>query len=109
MRIIDADEIMKALSIFNDRENGNRHFLYGIETAKELIEDAPTIGGWISVEDRLPEDGVWVLVWEKQGFAYSDKLVSGVWQIGANNGAIITHWMPLPEGPEEMNGDAAKR
>lgn len=42
MRLIDADEIMKALSIFNDTTNGNSHFLNGIETAKELIEDAPT-------------------------------------------------------------------
>lgn len=42
-RWIDADEIMKALSIFNDTTNGNSHFLNGIETAKELIEDAPTV------------------------------------------------------------------
>lgn len=42
MRLIDADEIMKALSIFNDTTNGNIHFLNGIETAKELIEDSPT-------------------------------------------------------------------
>ena len=42
MRLIDADEIMKALSIFNDTTNGNSHFLNGIKTAKELIEDAPT-------------------------------------------------------------------
>lgn len=41
-RLIDADEIMKALSIFNDTTNGNSHFLNGIETAKELIDDAPT-------------------------------------------------------------------
>ena len=43
MRLIDADEIMRALSIFNDTTNGNSHFLNGIETAKELIEDAPTV------------------------------------------------------------------
>lgn len=42
MRLIDADEIMKALSIFNDTTNGNSHFLNGIETAKEVIEAAPT-------------------------------------------------------------------
>jgi len=29
MRLIDADEIMRALSIFNDTENGNSHFLMG--------------------------------------------------------------------------------
>ena len=43
MRLIDGDEIMKALSIFNDTTNGNSHFINGIETAKELIEDAPTV------------------------------------------------------------------
>lgn len=59
---------------------------------------------WISVKDRLPEEGVQVLVWEKHGSAYAayvNKQVSGVWQIGDTNGAIITHWIPLPEGPEE--------
>lgn len=32
------DEALKALSIFNDREHGNEHFIYGIETAKEILE-----------------------------------------------------------------------
>lgn len=58
-------------------------------------------GGWTSVKEKPPEEKVWVLVWEKQGFAYADKLVNGVWQIGGNNGAIITHWQPLPEEPKE--------
>jgi hypothetical protein len=35
--------VISALSIFNDRENGNEHFLYGIETAKEIVENAPTV------------------------------------------------------------------
>ena len=43
MRAIDADYVLKALGIFNDRKNGNEHFIYGIETAKEIIEDTPTI------------------------------------------------------------------
>ena len=61
---------------------------------------------WISVKDRLPEEGVDVLVWETQGFAYCDMLKSGVWNIGADEGAIISHWMPLPEPPkgEKNNG-----
>ena len=63
-----------------------------------MIEITP---GWISVKDKLPEEGVYVLVWETQGFAYCDMLKSGVWNIGANNGAIISHWMPLPEPPKE--------
>lgn len=43
MRMIDADALIDALSIFNDKENGNAHFLNGIETAKEIITAAPTI------------------------------------------------------------------
>lgn len=42
-RLTDADAIMEALNIFNDKVNGNEHFLNGIETAKEIIDNAPTI------------------------------------------------------------------
>lgn len=43
MRLIDADALTKKLNIFNDRKHGNEHFLNGIETAKEIIENEPTI------------------------------------------------------------------
>ena len=43
MRLIDANYILEGLGHFNDRVNGDPHFLNGIETAKELIENAPTI------------------------------------------------------------------
>lgn len=56
MRLIDADEIMKALSIFNDTENGNSHFLNGIKTAKELIEDAPTMATFHVIDKRTGEE-----------------------------------------------------
>ena len=38
IRAKTIDEALKALSIFNDREHGNKHFFYGIETAKEILE-----------------------------------------------------------------------
>jgi hypothetical protein len=61
---------------------------------------------WISVEDRLPEDRYWVLVWHT-GFntakkaKYKDNgfpifVLDGY---GADYGEV-THWMPLPEPPE---------
>lgn len=56
MRLIDADEIMKALSIFNDIENGNSHFLNGIETAKELIESAHTIATIHVIDERTGKE-----------------------------------------------------
>lgn len=58
-RLIDADEIMKALSIFNDTTNGNSHFLNGIETAKELIEDAPTADPVLHAEWLYDRPGHW--------------------------------------------------
>jgi hypothetical protein len=59
---------------------------------------------WIPVTERLPEDGVDVLIANKKngtigiGWYWEDKLVF----IGDNNvhGAGITHWIPLPEGPK---------
>ena len=72
-----------------------------IGRAKDAIRRAIGSPQWISVKDRLPDEGKYVLVWESQGFAYCDEMICGIWNIGANNGAIITHWMPLPEPPKE--------
>ena len=41
--LIDKGALMEKLNVFNDRVHGNEHFLYGIETAKELLEDTPTV------------------------------------------------------------------
>lgn len=59
MRPIDANALTKKLNTFNDRMHGNEHFLNGIETAKEIIENEPTIDAephWIPCGERLPEN-----------------------------------------------------
>lgn len=46
MRLIDADAVLAALGIFHRHDNDNnnaRHFMNGIETAVEIIEDAPDV------------------------------------------------------------------
>lgn len=61
---------------------------------------------WVSVEERLPQDNVEVLVYSSLG----DDIQFGVWEegvfrsihdhlIGLNLG--ITHWMPIPTLPKE--------
>jgi hypothetical protein len=64
---------------------------------------------WISVEERLPEPNIEVLV------AFADDTVAGTSQwcrvkspdimgwLGPaeNKGKVITHWMPLPPNPEQ--------
>ena len=51
MRTIDADALKEDLT----------RFYAGEVTARDLIDEQPTIGGWINVKDRLPEAGKHVL------------------------------------------------
>ena len=54
---------------------------------------------WISVKDRLPEDGVQVLACTKHGKAFSAHCEKGKWRV--SHSVTVTHWMPLPEPPKE--------
>ena len=92
-----------------DKEHGSKDFIYGIETVLEYAENLQTtdiVQEWISVKDRLPEDGIRVLA------AHDD----GVVRIGICRGyfpavvskkhtktfgiAEVTHWMQLPAPPK---------
>ena len=76
------------------------------------IEDAlqARIPQWISVKDRLPEDGTRVMAYVNgwHEVAWHRKSIRE-WQfrdeIAFNNETntygLVTHWMPLPELPEE--------
>ena len=59
---------------------------------------------WISVDDRLPKEGLRVLVWLK-GDNYTsidtDRLSLKKW---VRWGRYVTHWMPLPEAPKMKGG-----
>lgn len=63
-------------------------------------------GKWISVEDRLPEPGVIVLVYSKLGYTYFSHrlyyhLEGRPFAIEYSGGWEITHWMPMPLPPKE--------
>lgn len=75
-----------------------------LEYINELEARAPR---WISVKERLPEEGVWVLTRDRYGnirnrslFVFSDET-----KVFRPDGLFpdkhITHWMPLPEATEE--------
>lgn len=57
---------------------------------------------WISVKDRLPEGDVRVLVIlnskRSDTEMDTDRMHAGEWVRWGND---VTHWMPLPEPPEE--------
>lgn len=77
---------------------------------------------WISVKDRLPEEGVRVLAVKKlkdgrrdlalascipeykhHNYTTGEDIVEPYWVCGGNNN--ITHWAPLPELPEVDKND----
>ena len=49
--LVCRERLIVALSIFNDRKNGNEYFLRGIETAKEIVKSAP-------IEDCVPLNAI---------------------------------------------------
>ena len=58
---------------------------------------------WISVEERLPKRFSRVLVWGEEEGAVGEAEYDGEnfkW-VEDENLAFATHWMPLPEPPEE--------
>ncbi len=65
-------------------------------------------GEWVSVEDRLPEDGMTVLTIDTEGkneVCFYQKEWEGVFQQCGGLIKIfnITHWQPLPK-PPKMKG-----
>lgn len=54
---------------------------------------------WISVEERLPEPLVWVLVYLGLGSVEADMYQGGKHWV--RYPLDITHWMPLPAPPTE--------
>lgn len=40
-KLISANAVLEVLGCFTDTEHGNPHFLNGIATARESVEDAP--------------------------------------------------------------------
>lgn len=102
MRLIDADALREA----------TQHSAW---INWKDVENEPTVGGWISVKDRMPDDGGAVLAYAPR---YKNictlVLIHGKWN-HYGTGLIqeynsywlgeIAYWMPLPEPPEEVTGD----
>ncbi len=114
MRPIDADVLKNDLS----------RFYNGEVTARQLIDEQPTIGGWISVKDGTPDehDSIFAkhthlskYMWAKEsddvivyvcfpdgsGRSTEGRLRDGKWntKISPMLEPVVTHWMPMPEPP----------
>ncbi|EDZ6280227.1 DUF551 domain-containing protein [Salmonella enterica] len=115
-----------------DTDAGNRYFgtvteVSELYTAKNgyilLVQDAKpnfdvngnspvSPGGWISCSERMPEDEQEVIVHNKLGYRYVSYFdehsglffdMRGGNQMNCIEHILVTHWMPLPEPPQEVN------
>ena len=98
---IDGDDINICLE--GDKDGNNYCVVKKADMLKLLGME------WISVKDRLPEEGVPVLVTGvvKKGdhpylvdYIYKDDWFWWPMNYNRTRGFVITHWMPLPEPPE---------
>ena len=105
MRPIDADVLKQDLTRFYDNE----------VTAKQLIDEQPTVSGWVSVNDRMPENeeivigytpcdgymfvGFW-RTWKSGNYEWSDWNIITSMRSTKKITKKVTHWMPLPPRPE---------
>lgn len=105
MRLIDADTLLANIHNAMCADCNDECAACQWRDAIRLIEEAPTVGEWISVDDRLPEEDSDALVCNKQGIVFSDWFKFGIWQLGSMN---ISYWMPLPEPPEEVSVDGQR-
>ena len=66
---------------------------------KELESQIPR---WIPVEERLPEEKAIVTACIKNRRVFPDVFyIEGCWYSAKGIVEGVTHWMPLPKGPEE--------
>jgi hypothetical protein len=76
------------------------------EGMAERVINGQTVGAWIAVSERLPEQGVPVLAWFKSPVTsmrpYAEVTLLGLWNTWQHNNQFdkVTHWTPLPEPPE---------
>ena len=96
------------------------HHLLGFQTAINIVKEH---SDWISLDERLPEDNCYVLVYccggniGKSFFTYNRKYLakrdtfysrkthgknSGYFAISHDEGYKVTHWQPLPNPPSEV-------
>ena len=85
-----------------------RKLTQAIRNLRSRLADLEDKNRWIPVEEGLPEEGIWVLGYTRFQEHYAIKWEGTEWLIDAPSGIqerghkdFITHWRPLPEGPEE--------
>ena len=104
-------KIDRAIEILNPTHREHYDSLEEVNEACRMGMEALERQRWIPVSERLPNDGEFVLTYKNGQFEVQEYekrrngWISGDWFWSL---CTVTHWMPLPEPPEEGgNGNAA--
>ncbi|VGD12289.1 Eaa1 [Klebsiella pneumoniae] len=65
-------------------------------------DPATVPGKWIPVSERMPENDGAYLCWDNR-YVTTYAFIFGAWQANQFIAKNITHWMPLPAGPQEVS------
>ena len=111
--LIERESVIKAIAERQDKATTGTEDC-ALYTAIKIVRDAPAFNRWIPCSERLPEHTGYYLVCDStaefdntKGRQDVSKFVigrhGGHWY-GAIRRECITHWMPLPEPPEQDGG-----
>lgn len=96
------DQLKEYIAVANKRfVEGMLHYR---KIVLDAIDNAPTVDAapeWVSVKDRLPDKAGWYLVFRTKHTHAETAFFKGKTFPLDNHYGTITHWMPLPEPPEE--------
>ena len=102
-----ADAVQQAADAIEEMQSAERKFLHIISDLESQIDQLKRERKWIPVTERLPEDGQDILavhIYCGEVRIVPANYDRGVWYDCVFNRVAdhITHWMPLPESPKEI-------
>ena len=117
-RLIDADALKATFQKWANVPEYNEAERHIIRAAMIAVDDCPTIDGWISVKDRLPDEEDYrschenwdgCVIWTNGsdiGLGWYSTITGDWADIYDCDIDDVTHWMPLPEPPKEDDDEA---
>ncbi len=106
----DYEELLRGYGFHATARERAEAFLRTLKAAEvrernEILQQLNRIAQlqrWIPVEERLPKSYLTVLSLSRNKDIKLDFVQpKNIWYLGRNN---VTHWMPLPEPPKEVQG-----
>lgn len=105
------EKIQKQVNEIMSMDAG-KHYDYqsALTILYQLLSDqpdkSPDADGWVSVEERLPEEGEWVLGYclsAMEDWQYFTVFLSGgMWYDDSEDDRIVDFWQPLPTPPKQQ-------